>query len=700
MQIAATPLKQSEISLLHAWVLAERGRFALWLPVAMAVGVVWYFALLEEPKLWLGLAGTALALAASMLLRGWLVPRALAHLTVALGLGFASAQFATWRAAPVMEVPKKATIVSGTVVAVEVLPTGRRVLLKDARFDDGPALPRLVRTKLKPADKAEIGAGDTLRVRAMLSRPSPPAYPGGWDLQRDAFFAGIGAFGFALNPSVVVTSGPGGWLQSLRETIAARIRGSLAGSPGEIAVTLLTGTAVGIPAADRSAFRDSGLAHLLAIAGLHIGIVMGLVFGTVRFGLAAWERAALHWPVKAISAVSALAAGLAYLLLTGAHVPIIRSFAMACLVTLGVLVGRRALSLRGLALAMAAVVVIAPNEVMGVSFQMSFSAVLALIVGYAALQPWLAVLHGDGSWRRRFGGHVAALALTSALAGTFSAPYAAYHFGHVQIYYVIANMVAVPITAMLAMPAGLVALALMPLHLEFLALAPMGWGIDAILWVARAVSSLPDATFAVPHAPAWGLGVFSLGLAWAGLWRTRLRFAGVAAMALGLASPMFETPPDILVSSDARLIALRQDGLMHVLKTNGGSGFVQDSWQQYWAMPAPVALECPGNACSLRPHAGVAALLVRDAEDRELCQAAVLVSPEPIRLHCPDFVPWVDRFSVWRNGSYAIWLGADGVKIVSDSELRGTRPWVLGVRLAGAFPAGTKPALIEVLPNE
>jgi len=114
---------------------------------------------------------------------------------------------------------------------------------------------------------------------------------------------------------------------------------------------------------------------------------------------------------------------------------------MARLVTLGVVVGRRALSLRGLALAMAAIILMAPNEVLGVSFQMSFSAVLALIAGYEALRPWLSRLHGDGAWPRRLLGHVVALALTSALAGTASAPYGAYHFGHVQLYYVFANMV-------------------------------------------------------------------------------------------------------------------------------------------------------------------------------------------------------------------------------------------------------------------
>ena len=242
---------------------------------------------------------------------------------------------------------------------------------------------------------------------------------------------------------------------------------------------------------------------------------MGFALLLARQGFALSEHASLFWPTKKLAGAAALAAGGAYMVLTGMHVPIIRSFVMACLLTLALLAGRNPVSMRGLALAAAVLMLIAPQEVPNVSFQMSFSAVLALIAGYEALRPWLRRLHGSSRWRR-FASHVMALALTSALAGSASAPYAAYHFGHVQVYFVLANMVAVPLTALLVMPAGLIALFLMPLHLEALALVPMGWGAAAILWIARTTAALPAATFDVPHMPLWGLCVFSIGFAWLG----------------------------------------------------------------------------------------------------------------------------------------------------------------------------------------
>ena len=89
----------------------------------------------------------------------------------------------------------------------------------------------------------------------------------------------------------------GGW-EGMRAKIAGRIMAALPGARGAIAATLLTGMGAAVPAADRAAFQASGLAHLLAVAGLHLGIVMGLVFGLCRRGLALSEHAALFWPIR------------------------------------------------------------------------------------------------------------------------------------------------------------------------------------------------------------------------------------------------------------------------------------------------------------------------------------------------------------------------------------------------------------------
>ena len=570
---------------LEQWRAAESGRFLPWLPVCAGSGVLYYFALRAEPPVWLGLAVAFNAICGVLLLRHYMVVRASFTALAAAAIGFGSAQYATMRAPPQPALPSHAAIVTGTVRAVEALPDGRRIALDGVRLDDSEPLTRWLRVRLKKGDQQELVTGDTVRLRGLVRPPMSPAYPGGWDLQRDAWYSGQAGSGYALGPvERVAASAPAGLLravQRLREIIAQRIAAVVPGAAGAVSVTLLTGITTGIPPPDHDAFRASGLAHLLAVAGLHIGIVMGWTVAFTRLGLAASEYASLHWPTKKLAALAALAAGGGYMVLTGMHVPIVRSFSMACLYTVAVLAGRRAISLRGLALAAMVLILLEPEEVPGVSFQMSFSAVLALISGYEALRPVLRRLHGSGSWRRRFASHLAALALTSALAGTASAPFGAYHFGRIQVYFVVANMIAVPLTAIWAMPAGLIGLLLLPFGLDWLAFVPMGWGVDAILWVARTTASWPAATFDVPHMPAWGLAVTAFGIAWLGLWRTPIRLIGVPVIVLGLVSPLLVRPPDLLVSADARLIGVRVRDTVYLQSVSGASRFTRDAWLQY-----------------------------------------------------------------------------------------------------------------------
>ena len=691
---------------LHAWAAAERGRFMPWLSVFMGAGVLDYFARTSEPAWWAGPGLLAAGLAVCGLAWRASLARAVAMALLAGAVGFASAQFATWRALPVPALQRTAVVLTGTVRRVEMLPEGRRVTLAGARWNDAPPLTRTVRVRLRATDPVVVAVGDTMRVRSVLRPPAPPAYPGGWDLQREAFFSGLAASGMALGPAERLAEappdGPASWLQGVRDAVAGRVMAGLPGTPGAIAATLLTGVSSAIPPADRAAFVGSGLAHLLAVAGLHIGIVMGLVMGGTRLVLARSERAALFWPCKQIAAGTALAVGAGYLLLTGAHVPILRSFAMAALVTLGIALGRRAISLRGLALAAMVIILVAPQEVVGVSFQMSFAAVLALIAGYEALRPALMRLHGDGWWRRVLR-HGAALVVTSLLAGVVSAPFAAYHFGQVQAYFILANLVAVPLTAIWIMPAGLASLALMPFGLEALALTPMGWGIDAVLWIARTVSALPAATMDVPHSPGWGLAVLSLGLAWLGLWRSRWRLAGVVAIAGGLCAGLVSPPATLLVSADARLIGL--NGL-YLQTRPGAAPFVLDSWRHYWAGPlalpfpesgAPGPVQCDPDGCRIQ-QGGATILLARSLKPMACEGASLVVSADPAPAVCPS-LPRIDRFTVWRDGANAVWLEGGEVRVVSDREVRGDRPWVPPVLTPGRGRVKLPLAAAETLPE-
>ena len=666
---------------------SERQQQALWLPVAMGAGILVYFSLRAEPAAYLVWLVPPLIVAWLLVARrlpfcGWLC-----SLAAACSFGFAVTLWHAQRAPPPVSPPPRALVVEGIVQNVEALPQGLRVTLGAARLGPEAArLERSLRLRLRSNDPARPVPGDLLRVRALIRAPAAPAYPGAWDFQRAAFFSGRGGAGFAIG-AAEVTQGAGRAppLSGLRTELEARVMAALPGPAGAISAALLTGSQSAIPAADLSAIRDAGLAHLLSVSGLHIAIVMSVSFWVSRLLLASYRPLALRVPGKLLAGCAALLAGGFYMLLTGAQVPMQRSFAMACLVTLAILAGRKAISLRGLAWAAAAVMLYDPASLLGPSFQMSFAAVLALIAGWEALQPRIAKLQGSPGWARSICFAVLGLMLTSILAGAATAPFGLAHFGRLQWYGVAANAVAVPLTSFIIMPAGMLAALLMPLGLEAPILWVMGLGVEGVLSVARIVAAWPGATEAARPIPGWGLALFAFGLCWICLWRRWWRALGVLPMIIGLASAAFVQLPHMLISGDARLLAFFASDTLFIQRQSGASTLTRDAWLRLYAQDAAQALpsegaspdgtlRCAADGC--RFDAGTGAFFLRSGDVMAECgSVAVIISAEPIRQRCRQSI-LIDRFTVWRDGAHAIWLSPSGAQVISDRAWRGNRPWV------------------------
>lgn len=669
----------------------EAGGAALWLPVAFGAGIALYLALTQEPDPRLGAVVVLLALGLLLAGRAIAPLRAAGAAALAMALGFAAIQ-ARANLAPVVEpLPPRAVVLEARIADVVALPQGQRATLADAMWE-GRATPlrRTLRLRLRAGDPAVLQPGERVRVRALLRPPSAPAEPGAFDFQRAAFFGGAAGFGIALGPverlgstSVAEATGLSGWFARLRRDVVARTRAVLPGPDGAIAAALLTGQQSGIGAGDAQAMRDSGLSHLLSVSGLHIGIVMGTLFVVLRLLLALWEWAALRLPIKAMALVAGLAGGGFYMGLTGAEVPMQRSFLMAALVVLALLAGRNAISLRALGLAALVVLAIRPDALASASFQMSFAAVAALIAGFEALRGRLPRWLERAGPARRVLMVLAGLVVTSVLASLATAPYAAFHFQRASLYGVAANAVAVPLTSFLVMPAGMLAMLLMPFGLEWAALVAMGYGCRAILVVAHAVAAWPGAAPSLPAMPMWGLLACTLGLVLLCLLRTRLRLAGLPLFVLGMLSPALHVPPDLVVSADARVIAVNHGGQMFYARAQGASLFALEVSRRRAGDPPPVALACGLPFCRV----GEIAIVPQGPAPAGLCGAVpVIVGHEPLRMRCGGSVV-IDRFDVWRDGPHAVWLHPDGALVVSDRAARGDRPWVPPPRLArGALP--------------
>ena len=285
--------------------LEERDRWLLWVPVAFGAGIGLYFFLPNEPPVWL-----AFGLGALSITCGWLCRRRPGVMFLSVGLfivaaGLLNAQWHTLRLKhPVLAENRSAASVQGRIVLLEPFPDGVRVTLDRIRIQNlaAPQQPPRVRVRLRGAQPA-LAAGDWIEVRAVFSPPPPPVLPGGFDLQRQFYFQELAGVGFALGRARIVQPHLEEWqlataIERLRWRVTQRVVAAIPGDAGTVAAALITGQRTIVREPVLEAFRASGIAHLLAISGLHIGLVAGFIFVIVRGGLSLIPAIALPYPIK------------------------------------------------------------------------------------------------------------------------------------------------------------------------------------------------------------------------------------------------------------------------------------------------------------------------------------------------------------------------------------------------------------------
>jgi competence protein ComEC len=695
-------------------VLAQMDRWPLWTPVAFGAGAASYFGLKIEPLLWPALVGAALAVSAAFAAHLWgrnrVLPVAAALIAFA-ACGYAAADLkATLIAAPRIPPGYGVGRVEGWVVDVSSPSTDRgRLLIEPSSIAHirKENLPALVRVVVKP--DAVVGPGEAVRLTALLDPPPGPASPGAFDFARDAWFERIGGVGLALKQPDLIALPPPPWPVRLQQSVN-RLRWRLSrqlaadiGAEGRgagddaagLAAAVTTSHQGWLSQAAADDLRASGLAHMLAIAGLHTAAVSGFVFMALRLAIAAWPWAAVRVSGKKVAALGGLIAVLAYLTLSGAHPPARRAAITASVAFIAMLFDRRAISLRSLAVAALIVLVFQPEAVVQPGFQMSFCATAALVALAEVWPhrprlkgaPWPVALAQNGKdW-------VFGLAMVSTVAGAATAPFAIQHFNRIANYGTLANLLADFVASALMMPCLALTMIGEALGLSRTALTPLlvasGWTAKAVLAIAHACATAPGAAASSSSAPPIAMLLAFLGILFACLWKGKLRWIGVPLAASVLLWPR---PPAPLgwIANDADDAAIAAKGQIVALKPNTRA-YATGLWAARRGLASPkdavqardALFECDLRGCVPKPGARPALgawwskLPPPDGRLEDICRRSQIVvirydHPAPpacagkIVLHGQD---------VAENGAAELYAEKGGWRIAWAQPIRGERPW-------------------------
>lgn len=682
---------------LAAALLSEHDRWFLWTPVLFGIGIFCYFRLSLEPNALAALMPALAVMGLAPVLRRGALAMIAVNGAIAITLGFGAAKVRTeWVAAPVLERQLKGVEVEGFVELVEPRPAGQRLTIRVSQLGqlDREKRPRRVRIRIMTV-MPDLRPGDAIRLKATLAPPSMPALPGDYDFARAAWFSGLGGVGYArARPEILKDAGPPAWslellaqTQRLRQAIGARITAALPGEEGAIATALITGERGGISSATDEAFRDSGLVHILSISGLHMVIMAGAVFFSMRLVLAAIPAIALRYPIKKWAAAAAIVGALGYLLISGNSFPTIRAWITITIAFGAIILDRPALALRNVALAALIVLALVPESLFDAGFQMSFAAVVALVSAYELIRDRA---ERKGRQPGRMFGPVAGfllffggIVLTTVIASLAVAPFSAYHFHTSQQYAVLANLIAVPICNIVVMPAALATLLAMPVGLEASPLWVMEQGIRIMVWCAYTVARLPGAVGRIPAIPELAFGLMLAGGLWLCLWRAHWRLLGLGALAAGLALTPTLSRPDILVGNDAELVAIRgQDGKLAAL-AGSNSDYEMQRWLEHDGDDRPpreaisaADFRCDAAGCTATVKGRMIAVARHPAALGDDCRRAdVLIIPFPKPRGCnpPGLV--IDKLAVRSRGTHTIRLDGSSFNVTTVGDVRGDRPW-------------------------
>lgn len=476
------------------------------------------------------------------------------------------------------------TDVTGEVIAIKPSLRGMQITLIDAKIDN-ESLSK-VRINIGQKLATDLDYGVKVKLRAKLFPLSSSALPGTFDFGFYMYMSGIEASGYALTSPEVISqknSSFNDFIQRLRAKIYSRLVEVMGSREGNFAAAILIGETKAIPIDVAKNMRDSGIAHILSVSGLHLSLVAMLFFISSRALLNCSNFFAYNTNVKVIAAIISIIGSFAYLHISGANIAASRAFIMTSIFIVSTIWGRSPYPLRSVMIAAFLILLFLPEYVLHPSFQLSFAAVLCLISGYEFYMKNKSILGNSKGIVSSIKLYIFANIYSSLLASIMTAPYVIYHFYKFANYSILMNLIAVPMMSFFMMPLVLIASILMPIGLDSPVLKLLSYFISIVIDSADFVVKLPGAVWAVGHITPLSLVVFTIGFFWLSLWQTRWRLAGFIIILCSLLMMIFAAKPDFIYDHSLKIIATKnEDGQFQIFSEEKIPAFTADYWVSWF----------------------------------------------------------------------------------------------------------------------
>lgn len=541
------------------------------------------------------------------------------------------------------------------------------------------ATPPGVRRARVVIESDAVAPGDVLEGQFRFYPVPAPVLPNGFDTQFHAYFDGVGAYGNATSEVRLVSHGAqpiDRVVASVRQSIAAEIDKVLSAPAAGIARALINGDQSKIDDDTRKVLATSGLAHVYSVSGLHLSLVAVLTMSILRVLLSFIPGIGRFVAEKRVAALGGIVAALCYYAISGGNVAALRSTIMILLVLGAVLFGRRALTMRNVAIAALLVMLSNPASAFRPSFQLSFAAVVGLV---GAWENWPQNAERyPGLWERCLR-YLGASAMTSAVAGLSTVLFSIYYFQQTSPLGIVSNMAVLPLVSIVMMPMAMLGTLLMPLGIAGPCLVALGWSIDRMLDIARLVAGMSASISWSPQLTPAALLVGLSAYAWFAFFTSRVRYVGPVLAAIVIAICCIDQKPDILVADTTQALAMRTTSGM-ALVAGKPTSFAVRAWQENLGeVIAPVAkgAPCTPDICRRASDLGFTVGVARtEAGFHQLCaDVDVLIARARLRSTCAETLV-IGAAELKQNGTHWLkWDKPSGHFEVRTAIVGLNRPW-------------------------